>query len=587
MTIATGALLVLLTWLIATLAFVTAGLLAALSVVSSTPRPTVLRTSMWWGLLITSVFAVGVNVLAPLASAQTAIAGLAALLILGVPGWLVFLSRRSSWPRFHPTWGTVLLIVSAVLVTIYLAAAALGPVTNYDSGLYHLGAIRYASEYAAIPGLANLYFPFGYGTSQFPLAALLTNGPWGLEGYRLLNGLILSLAAIDLILRMFRRHMSPGFFVLAAGMVATWIPMVALSDYWVTSPSQDSAALTLTIVASAYLADAVHGRNGWVGAAATAVAIGGTVTMIRPTMGAYLIGLLVIIAILLWRRRPQARALAAPIAIVAIVGAIALAVTTARDRILSGWAQYPLTVLPFDVPWRAADPTLAREATLGYHRNPEDLWNSIDGWNWVGPWLAARIQEWETYELLALVLAAVVLLTLAVRRAPHHRRLLMATALTVTPSVVATVVWWVATPPSYRFAWGALFTLATIPIGWALWSMRDTAVIAARERKLRPEGLLGVMAIPVLLVVAYSALFRLDTAAMDEPGNVDFGMSIPVTFAPVINVPVSQLELASGVTLLQPTQSDQCWNNYPLCTPAPQPNLTPIEDEWPQGLTLR
>ena len=53
---------------------------------------------------------------------------------------------------------------------VYLAVAALGPVTNYDSGLYHLGAIRYAADFATIPGLANLYFPFGYGNAEFPLA---------------------------------------------------------------------------------------------------------------------------------------------------------------------------------------------------------------------------------------------------------------------------------------------------------------------------------------------------------------------------------------------------------------------------------
>ena len=185
MTIATGAFLVILTWLIAALVLITAGLLAALSGQRRAAAPTLLRTSFWWGLLITTIFAAGMSLIAPLGSTQTAISGVILLLALGVPGWLLLLRQRTVWPRWHRTWGTGLLIISALLVTIYLAFAALGPVTNYDSGLYHLGAIRYVSEYAAIPGLANLYFPFGYGTTQFPLAALLTNGPWGPEGYRL------------------------------------------------------------------------------------------------------------------------------------------------------------------------------------------------------------------------------------------------------------------------------------------------------------------------------------------------------------------------------------------------------------------
>jgi hypothetical protein len=147
------------------------------------------------------------------------------------------------------TWGSVFwpwkIALGAVgLAILYFAFAALGPVTNYDSGLYHLGAIRYSTEYSAIPGLANLYFPFGYSNAQVPLAALLSNGPWGFNGFRLLNGFLITLVGFDLFLRVLSgsrvRRFGPGVYVLLVGLVVALIPLIALADFWVASTTQDA-----------------------------------------------------------------------------------------------------------------------------------------------------------------------------------------------------------------------------------------------------------------------------------------------------------------------------------------------------------
>ena len=586
MTIATGTLLVLVTWGLWSLIMVLAGLLPALATVSrSTGVAQLLRISVWWGLLLVTIFTLGVSIIWPLGGPQTALGGLTSAMLLGIFGLILLRRRGLRWTLARPTASSLILAATALIVTTYFALAALGPVTNYDSGLYHLGAIRYAAEYPVIPGLANLYFPFGYGTAQFPLAALMTNGPWGPEGYRLLNGLILTLAATDLVLRIAARKRGPGFYVLAVGLVATWVPMVALSDYWVTSPSQDSAALTLSVVASAYLTDAVRGGKNWLGLGNSAVAVSTVLTLIRPTMGIYLIGVLLVLFILLMRRKSALRIAAAPVALGLGLGAVALIVTTARDRLLSGWAQYPLSSVPFNVPWRASDPTPVREATLGYHRNPDDLWNSIHGWEWVGPWVSSRLQQWETYEMFALAAVALVLLTVALvsgQRRGDVTRMALATA----PSVIALLAWWLATPPSYRFAWGALFTVATVPMGWSLWILRREYEQRHRSSLMNPTVFVGLMAFPVLLVVAYSSLFRLDLSAMTQQGVVNIGLSIPVKLAPVVDAPVSEVETDGGFEITVPLRSDQCWLNYPLCTPDPNPDLATLKVDWSQGLTV-
>ena len=132
---------------------------------------------------------------------------------------------------------------------------------------------------------------------------------------------------------------------------------------------------------------------------------------------------------------------------------------TTRDYLLSGWLQYPLSVFPFDVPWRAPDPAPERIATLGFHRDPTNLYEAADGWGWVGPWLARLPQQWETYAFVGLAVVTGVGLVLAARsgRPLRWRAVLLSTV----PSVVMTVAWFVATPPSFRFAWGPVFTILT------------------------------------------------------------------------------------------------------------------------------
>jgi hypothetical protein len=368
--------------------------------------------------------------------------------------------------------------------------------------------------------------------------------------------------ALDLALRVRAGGLRPGSFVLAVGAVAVFVPMVALSDYWVTSPTSDSAVLVLTIISVAYLADAVTAPSraapdGSVAAITAVIAV-----MLRPTMAVFATATIVIVVIVVWRagRRGRVLALALPATLTVLAGTV----TTLRDVILSGWLQYPLSVFAFDVPWRAADPTQFRVPTLGAARDPENLWTAAEGWGWVGAWAGRLPRQWETYEFAALALAALVLMVLAVRtRVVLRGRALL---LVMTPSIVAVGFWWIATPPSFRFIWGPLFAMAAVPAGWFLWRL----TLPATGRPVLRRGLLMLtalgVAVPIAGVVAFSAIARLDPSMLTEQRTWNVGVEIPYAVAPVVDVPVQEQTLSSGLTVLIPTGSDQCWLNYPLCT---------------------
>lgn len=565
MLVVSGTLLVLLTWLAALAVVMTVGLLPALALSTRNPsRRPILRRALWWGLLVMTIGVLLVNQVVPLQSMSAALFFVGLALVLGIPGWWLFLRRTHRAPATRGPWSRRLLTMALLLAITYLAVAVLGSVTNYDTGLYHLGAIRYASEFPAIPGLANLYFPLGYATSQFPLAALMGNGPWQTDGMRLINGLILVLAIADIWWRSRAARPGPGFYVLVVGIVAMSIPLVGLSDYWVTSPSQDASVLILTTVLSAYFTQAVAGGRGWAAEASTAGVLAITILLLRPTMIVYAVAVIAILGYLMWRRRAP-RGGWAPVVLTASGAVAAIVAVTLRDRVLSGWVQFPLSIYGFDVPWRTPDPLWNRAATLGFHRNSRDLWGSVDGWAWIGPWFVDRAQQWETYELAALLVVALGACLVAFHRVGPAFRPRTLAAL-VLPSIVGVIFWFAFTPPAYRFAWGILFSLGVIPIGWSLWLLSR-----AKCSPWMNVTFVGA-ALPIMAITLLSTFFRLDVASMTAEREWRLG---PVGFrylvTPITEADVRTFTTQSGLTLQLPTQSDQCWASYPLCTPQPSP----------------
>ncbi len=569
--------LVLATWTVIAFSLVSMGLLLASLVGGSANRVVLLRRAIWWGLLVATIEICALSLVVPLHSAKSAVAIVFTIAVLGIPGWIRVI--RASPARFKISASKIAVLGALAVAQLYLALAALGPVTGYDSGLYHLGSIRYASDFSALPGLANLYGPLGYSTAQFPLAAALGNGPWGIEGFRLLNGLILGLVALDLALRLIARKSTPGLYILLVGVAAAWIPMVALSDFWVTSPSQDSAVLALTIVSVSYLADACSGRS-LIPNASIAIVAGISIVLIRSTMAMFLISTLAIAVVLVYRSRATlARRLSLKAGFVLLLlSSCAALVMAGRDYILSGWLLYPLSVLPFGVSWRATDPESLRMATLGFARDPARTWESISGWEWVGAWISRLPSQWVFWEFVALSGALVVTFAVIVAFKLNLRAVKWV-LLAMVPSVVTVVVWWTTSPPAFRFIWGPLFSLAAIPIGAGLWRLSRRDVVKGNLHKF----VFACAAVPILLVTLYSATTRFDSESLTEHRAWVAGVSVPYAVAPIPLPPTQRASLSSGIQIASPTETDQCWGQYPLCTPQTTSTLRFLGDSLSGG----
>lgn len=562
MLIASGTVLVLLTWGLVASCIMIVGLPLAVLTHSTSVSLRDVRRGLWWGLSIFAISAMLIANVMPLGGSSAA-STFVGIVGVGVVGSWVLIRKRGWTASGRMDAGTFAVIVLAAVVTVYLAVAALGPVTNFDSGLYHLSAIGLAQELAAIPGLANLHSPFGYANASFPMAAALGVTPWGTESYRLLNGLIIVLVLVDLLIRWMDRRRKAGSYGLLMGSVVLAVPMVALSDYWVTSPSQDAAVFAVVVAVSAMVMQSVSDSYGRVAEIAGAMAGSIVLVLLRPTMAAFALAVFGVAIVLVFRSRvPSHRWLRAAVivGIPAILGGLA---QIARDYVLSGWLVYPLSLMSFDVPWRAPDPVYLRIATLGYHRDSDDLWQAAEGWGWVGPWLSRLPEQWEFWLVLLLTLGLVGALIAVVRLEASLR--LRSMVLAMAPSAVMVVVWWLATPPSFRFAWGPIFTLFTVPLGWIVWR-----VVMGRPRCRRSTWAAWVawmVVVPVVIVAVFSLMVRLDWDSMTSPREWRAGGSGSYVVSPATVPLTNRFELDTGVNVYVPSDGDACWAAPLPCTP--------------------
>ena len=575
----TGIFLVVLSWLVFLAVISLLGYPFAHLLNKKLRDKTTFRDSIWLGLLIGIIAILIMGIFLPLRSA-TALAIFSLLVMLAASSTLLIhrkypKSKRASLNLSGSNW---LLIAALTLALVYLAAAAIGPVTNYDSGLYHLGAIKYVGEYGAIPGLANLYFPFGYNTSLYPIGAFLGNGPWNGNGYRLANGFLILLLVTDLSLRLAkgkgtRSKLPTGTYFLLIATPLTLVPLVSLSDYWVTSPSSDAAVLVFTLISVSYLLDTLTNKRKALSTASVSFAAAVIAFSLRPTMVVFLV---VLTLVLLYRLGRVGSLRNIRLLLPAALGIVLLVTQGARDYLLSGWLQYPLSLISFNVPWLAADPVSNRNATLGNARNPVDIWGSLEGFAWVGPYLSTLPSQWETYFIAGLCVIAIVLVVL--KRQVGQPLPWKTIALAQAPILAGIIAWFFFSPPTFRFGWGVVFSFFFVFIAFLLTSLFEvkgtpsTKPIAIR---LLSNALLPTMALMLVALVVFNTLVRFQGNTVTSLNSWSLGpISVDYRLSPIIQVPITQQRLDSGLDVTVPMESDQCWDNYPLCSPSVAPSLS-------------
>ncbi|MFI5197754.1 MAG: LIC_10190 family membrane protein [Thermoanaerobaculia bacterium] len=421
-----------------------------------------------------------------------------------------------------------------------LAALSSAPVRLYDTGLYHLPSVRWLSEYPVVFGLANLHQRLGTNSSLFPAAALLELPGLGGLSPQLAAALVLfffSTAVARAIQACFRGAPTPSRLLLALG---AWPAILAAADDSVPSLSTDLPVTFLTIVSAALLLRSGNAERRFEERAALALAA--LAVSVKLSAAGWFLGCL-----LAARALPPASLLlfAAPWFV--------------RGVALSGCLFFPsglgrIGSLPWTIP---SDRAAAAAAKVGSWaragRVPEEM---VSGVAWLPRWAVTTAVRPSVAPLLLLGVAGVVLYVL---RRPG-RDFLPSVRRTALASAVASVFWF-ATAPDPRFAYGALFVLAALPF------------VAARARPVGAATRAERRAAAVLLGLALAGAsgVRVRRAAQDPVG------SHPLLSPPRAIVPeaVTRRSAAGEPVFMpaRPSVDDRCGAAPLPCTPELDPEL--------------
>jgi len=494
--------------------------------------------------------------------------GRAALVLLGI-GLAGF--RWGRGPAVVARPGTysmaLLLLIPAVVV---LANRALGAATVYDSGLYHFASVRWATDYAVVPGLGNLHARLAFNQSYFLLVAALDHPLPGLDGHRLVNG-ILYVALLAELVRPLPRSLRGGVTLNPSEWlrVLLLVPVAhAAAHNAFSSPVPDTAVLVLGYVLVLVLADALWSvdARARTHAAAALWVLGAAAVTVKLSMLAWA-GAAAVMATVAAR---PARAGPSPVrcyAGAAVAAAVLLTAWVLRGLVQSGYPLFPATLGGIGVDW-AVPPAHAAAASAEirtWAREPfGDPEVVLSTWRWVRGWSGPAIHALGP-PLLVTLSGLLVLVRKRPARGSAPGRLRGWLPLWIHLAAVA--LFWFATAPDPRFLYGAPWVaaaLAWLPVVLAL-------SVAERARRGWPFAAAAVLVLALLGVVR-NPFTRVWFAAPQ----------------PTRTVPVDTFTTSSGLQLLVPERADSTAWDAPLPnTPHPRSALELRGAGLGQGFRIR
>ncbi|WP_424100698.1 LIC_10190 family membrane protein [Moorena producens] len=154
------------------------------------------------------------------------------------------------------------------LLTLEFGVAAFTSrqVTWLDTGLYHYGAIRWLSEYGAVPGIALLLQQLGFTSSWFALAAPFNPPIFDAQVSAITNGFAFLLAIVHFLIalpQLFtnQAQLSDWFIVICSLILLPLLALSSLMSDILVSPSPDIPVILLTVIIAWAMLIIAHHRS--------------------------------------------------------------------------------------------------------------------------------------------------------------------------------------------------------------------------------------------------------------------------------------------------------------------------------------
>lgn len=433
------------------------------------------------------------------------------------------------------------------LVGIALLTKAMQVPGNFDSGLYHFASIRWANEYAAVPGLGNLHGRLAFNQSIFDLYALLNFFPLWNKGYALGFLLIMLLTGITI----FEAHLE-GY---AGGWWALLICSIALASTigQLPSPTPDPiiALLQISIFVTLLGVLLEQDQNGLKASSHFAALFCLCTLICTVKLSSIVFALLMLIVGTLHAYRQQIIAKRLTLYCTALCAALIVS-HVLHGIVTSGVPFYPSSLgTGLELDWQVLPEKIRNELDWVYSwaRNPhQDPALVLGNWRWLKSWIIhlLPIAAWVYFGLSALFIGLYFF-----TKAGQTKLLTNRLQLLYVPLVLS-ILFWFFTAPDWRFL-GSIPQLFLAVTGWILFSSQAKMPERINMKLSQPIFWLA----PALLLACVKLL----------PLNLTGWQAIPQA---VLEKKVTR----SGLSVWVPANGQtQCWDGPIPCTPYFNENL--------------
>jgi len=422
-------------------------------------------------------------------------------------------------------------------LVLSVANSSLFPPLHYDSGLYHLQAVKWAADYPVIPGLGNLHMRLASNSAYFLYIALLdaVTGKGSHLGQGLLYFVLISQAILAVYKIFFYRN--KPVFSLFFTFLTLYAIIMAAHNIFISSPAPDFPIYILGIVSAqqlVFLSEKLSARIKTVEEEVfclTMVSVAGIIIKLSYlVMG---LSTMIIVTILLKTMLPpETRKKLLPW--VCLCVAAGLLPWIARNIILSGYPFYPLPFLPFPVEWRI--PLASIKAYIHSIAVCAQTRIDIDTPSWV-----------EYLAVPGIMIVAGTIGFLWYRFIYRKKMPVSKLSCVFLLPAAASVIFWAFTAPNLRFAGSAFFVLG----------LGSTAIVLYGILNHKPAAGFKLFTAAYLIF----CLFRIYQMPFVPHNNNFLGFydNLPIA----VNMTVTE----RGDIFYMPVETDQCFAAPLPCTP--------------------
>jgi hypothetical protein len=323
----------------------------------------------------------------------------------------------------------------------------------YDSALYHVQSIRWATAYPAIPGIGNLHGRLAFNSHFFLLCGLF-DGTWlGLKNGFPLNSLVVLLLLWRMMARWVAAYRQGDgvdflFYLMNFGFALFFLVKI------VHSPTPDVFVAVLIWWVLIWIKDFKEGKT-------TSYIVPLALCFLAPTVKLSAIFTLCFLPVFLQISLRNVLKIAA-------LGAVMLLPFLMRNYVLSGWLVYPFPSIDlFQVDWKIPlEQVIAEKQFI-------ESWSRIFAYDmqrtlamplreWLPYWWAGQAVFWKSILLLN-ILSIVLLLLGGVKR-----NFLQRWEMGLTGALLINVAFWFKTAPDPRFAAGFLLGNAALAASYCV-----------------------------------------------------------------------------------------------------------------------